>query len=136
MANKVRPLANIVRFEEISVVVPAIVELDATLKTAESIYQHSTNDADKWPQFVKHINKLTDFLKPIYMAIPPNISDIGLKDAIALTSMLKPIARYVIPFSTLNVIPEFGAYPNHPPFGASPVSQPMFKKIPPKKNTQ
>ena len=53
-----------------------------TVKTAESISQHSSKDAEKWNEFSAYINKLTHFLEPLYRATPPIISKLGFKDPI------------------------------------------------------
>lgn len=47
------------------------------VKTAESISQHSSKDADKWPEFTAYIKKLTRFLEPLYRVTPPYNFRIG-----------------------------------------------------------
>ena len=63
-------------------------------QTIASIARHSSKDADKWPYFINYIDKLTQFLIPLYFSIPPKISDIGIKDAIALKEMFRPIKKH------------------------------------------
>ena len=63
-------------------------------KTAESISIHSKNDASKWLDFSNHIQKLTNFLEPVYNSVPPKISSLGIKDIIALKGMVYPLKNY------------------------------------------
>ena len=46
--------------------------------TASSISQHSSKDAEIWPQFTQYIAKLTQFLEPLYKTIPPIISELNI----------------------------------------------------------
>ena len=62
--------------------------------TASSIAQHSREDAEKWPYFSDHIKILTEFLKPIYTNIPPNIPKIDLLSSLNYTKILKPLIKY------------------------------------------
>ena len=60
-------------------------------KTASSIASHSTEDAHKWIEFTKYISKITHFLEPLYAKTPPNITELGMKDAISMIKIMKPI---------------------------------------------
>jgi len=64
------------------------------VKTAASITQHSLQDAEKWLHFTQYIDKLTQFLEPIYRTTPPIIKKLGIKDAIALKSIFKPLRNH------------------------------------------
>jgi len=64
------------------------------VKTAESISQHSTKDADNWHEFTAYIKKLTLFLEPLYKMTPPIISELGIKDLLPMSALLKPILKH------------------------------------------
>ena len=61
------------------------------LATCESIANLSEDDSSKWINFTEHIKRLTKFLEKLYQLTPPNLPDIGLLDAIAMRSLLKPL---------------------------------------------
>ena len=63
-------------------------------KTAESICQHSSKDAGKWAEFTDYIKKLTSIMEPLYRITPPIISEVGIKDAISISAILKPIWKH------------------------------------------
>ena len=60
-------------------------------KTLSSISFHSKKDAEKWIDFSKYISKITSFLKPLYEITPPDFKKIGVKDAISMSALLKPM---------------------------------------------
>ena len=63
-------------------------------KTLESIASHSLEDANKWIEFTLYITKLTRFLEPLYKITPPEITRMGFKDALSMSSMIKPMWKH------------------------------------------
>ena len=63
------------------------------LITSESISKYSNKDADKWEDFVKHIDGLTKFLEQLYQLTPPDLPNIGLMDALSMRTLLGPILK-------------------------------------------
>ena len=63
-------------------------------QTADSISRHSKKDAVVWEEFTVYIEKLTHFLEKLYALTPPNLPGVGMKDALAMRSMLGPFAKH------------------------------------------
>ncbi len=63
-------------------------------QTAESIANHSEKDAQVWQEFTEYIQKLAQFLEKLYALTPPNLPNVGLKDAFGMRSMLGPIRKH------------------------------------------
>ncbi len=65
-----------------------------TDQTAASISTHSDKDAKVWEEFTKYIDNLTHFLEKLYEITPPNLPNVGLKEALGMRSMLGPVRRH------------------------------------------
>ena len=63
-------------------------------KTIESIKHHSLKDAEKWPLFLKHIGKSSQFLEKLYHSSPPDITNINYKEIISLKSLVSPLFKF------------------------------------------
>ena len=63
-------------------------------KTAESISAHSEKDGKVWGEFTEYIQKLAQFLEKLYEITPPNLPNVGLKEALGMRSMLGPVRRH------------------------------------------
>jgi len=62
--------------------------------TAKSIVKHSKKDSKAWKEFTEYVNKLAQFLEKLYNITPPNLPNIGIKEALGMRSMLGPITKY------------------------------------------
>ena len=63
-------------------------------QTAKSIANHSDKDAKSWQAFTTYIDNLSQFLEKLYELTPPKLPNLGLKEALSLRSMLKPIKKH------------------------------------------
>jgi len=63
-------------------------------KTAASIASHCAADGQKWSEFTEYIRKLTSFLEPLYNMTPPVISQLGLPEALRMSTMLRPLWKH------------------------------------------
>jgi len=63
------------------------------LTTSDSIAKHSNKDAERWINFTKHIDRLSNFLEQLYQLTPPELPNIGLMDALSMRSLLGPILK-------------------------------------------
>ena len=63
-------------------------------QTAKSIANDSDKDAKSWQAFTTYIDNLSLFLEKLYELTPPKLPDLGLKEALSLRSMLKPIKKH------------------------------------------
>jgi len=62
--------------------------------TADSIANFSKKDAKEWKSFTEYITNLTHFLEKLYELTPPELPNIGFKEAISMRAMLSPIWRH------------------------------------------
>ena len=65
-----------------------------SIKTSESISAHSEKDGKVWSEFTEYIQKLAHFLEKLYEITPPNLPNVGLKEALRMRSMLGPVRRH------------------------------------------
>ena len=63
-------------------------------QTAGSIANFSKKDAKEWKSFTEYITNLTHFLEKLYELTPPELPNIGFKEAISMRAMLSPIWRH------------------------------------------
>ena len=63
-------------------------------QTVDSIARHSEKDALAWEEFTAYIENLTHFLEKLYALTPPRLPNVGLKDALAMRSILGPVAKH------------------------------------------
>ena len=63
-------------------------------QTENSIASYSEKDATAWKEFTVYIEKLTHFLEKLYALTPPRLPGVGMKDALAMRSMLGPFAKH------------------------------------------
>ena len=63
-------------------------------QTAASIAIHSEKDAKAWEDFTAYIGKLTYFLEKLYELTPPNLPNVGLKEALGMRSLLNPVRKH------------------------------------------
>ena len=61
--------------------------------TAKSIEKHSSKDAEKWMDFIEHVNGLTKFLEQLYKLTPPELPNVGLMDLFSMRSLMGPILK-------------------------------------------
>ena len=86
-------------------------------KTAGSIANHSEEDAKVWIDFTNYINKCAHFLEKLYELTPPQLPNIGFKEALSMSSMLTPLRKHgtrglvdfmrVAPMTMLDLLDEW-----------------------------
>ncbi len=60
-------------------------------ESSTAIAKHSENDARVWDNFVQYIQNLAQFLEELYTLTPPSLPNTGLKDALGMHSLLRPL---------------------------------------------
>ena len=63
-------------------------------ETATSISNHSKRDAKVWKEFTEYVRKLANILEKLYTLTPPNLPNVGLKEALGMRSLLRPITQH------------------------------------------
>ncbi len=63
-------------------------------RTAREIAQFSQADGDAYPEFIKKMRKIGDFLAVVNSMQLPDMPDVGLKDVLGMLKLVKPVRAF------------------------------------------